>query len=948
MTLGGTVIVEGSESVQIVVDIPDVVLTASAALATNESFVTFSATLYGTAVEQVQLFQGSVGEGQPVGSPEEVVGTSHWFDFQVDDRFEDGGYAFYAVAYDANEHSLASDAGDGISDVVEVTVAMESPPEPVAAAGGGDTPESGGSTVGQDDGGSGAAASGPVKLFSLTADSTETVTNDMGPCFGVFVTFDADAVAAWSGEALDKLRVTFETPTSGPVTYTYNIRGDRDVSLTDTCANIDVGTTTVKVAVYGQSGAQLSTLESIDINALDGGFTLGAGSFTVAGDIGSVSPLSLVVEPPANLDASLHPKRVRLCHMGATNGNGDANEVCTDERQWQDGGVAFLLDPRDKPNGLYTYYALVDVVQDGRSGANRIYVASVKTAEIEVTIDLTGVSLEAASAQVSPITLAFDTRRDYTRAVLVDVTDEAADPVATDAVCENGICTLSVATEAGTTQHRYRMEVTAGGETWTSNVVAVAVQSSFIEVLVDGGACTLRGAIALTNSGGLAEATGCTSGVPSTSDPKFNYIALSTDLDVSDATLDVSDDDATVFPVITGRTYLFGKDYVAKIDKGDAYRRFLRIAPGAVVHIENVYFRQGEYGGYRAESFDGGCLYNEGDLELDRVTFFQCRASSSAGEARGGSVYSNGPRLSLSYVNFYYSKVESPLLAQGGALFVKGGELRLSNVVSGASTAKGDGGGVAMGGSIAVIDAEILDWKNIEISTSTVFDAKVQYGGGLYLSLGEVEKDYTLGSTTLYGATIAAWSDTFSMGGGLYLAIGAASHVDLVGFDVTASGIYYWPSILWALGGGAAFEGLGTVKIDKTSFFGGPGIWQQDYFKNGLNYYNDPIFGRVEGGAIYSGVGVLVLNNMFDSYVYNSSCIGPCEGDEIAAHGEVVVSGLTCYEGKVTDWSSTMISSGSGGPYALGVAEFKYYSNHGVVTGTPLDCYQLRLTTYSR
>jgi hypothetical protein len=185
----------------------------------------------------------------------------------------------------------------------------------------------------------------------------------------------------------------------------------------------------------------------------------------------------------------------------------------------------------------------------------------------------------------------------------------------------------------------------------------------------------------------------------------------------------------------------------------------------------------------------GGCIYSKGNVALDTAGAVGCRAVSNGGNARGGGIFTKG-KLTISHgyianneaIAFNHSGVD----ARGGGAFVEGDfqanySAVYENAVGISGTTGGRGGGLHLGGNVAInsslisqnyagdmaggvtITSSSPSALIANISNSTISGNSSEYIAGLYVNSGNVTiADSTIAFNTAVKGKIG--SESYSAG----------------------------------------------------------------------------------------------------------------------------------------------------------------------------------------
>ena len=508
----------------------------------------------------------------------------------------------------------------------------------------------------------------------------------------------------------------------------------------------------------------------------------------------SVVP-ALMLEVSAVRDAGSDPFRARLCFVLDERDD----EVCEDEKGFPQGEdtvvVTFASYPREKANGVYWYYARVDVASSDGS------VESHKTNSQRVEIELGGGRAydwitqcrndidECGFTMVIRDELPMD--GGYCR-------ERLSGSYCTDDDCADGddgywrncqrvafTKTPELVKIAVDTTGPLSITPTLGGGPLVDDMfelpsVTIMVWDYFLRFYVHEN-CTLADAInsvSLWGSGGMAD-TYCTPADDNDSRYSLsaNEIVVSSDVILGEE-----------LPELKGKVRLYSNGEnrysirnFARADGFRAEKSMLRIASGSVVTLENIVID-----GHGVATTDhGGCIFNEGDLTLNNVTVSQCRVEVAAGgsvEAGGGGIYSVGPSLTISQSWIEQNRVigfqsASGREIQGGGIFVRGGTLKIDRTtITGNWVLQSEAeNGISAGGGIAAVGVDDIDWTSVHITDNFVVATgprQLVYGGGAYVWPQYVwpEADVSLSAAdcTISGNSIVTGG--YGMGAGLYLA----------------------------------------------------------------------------------------------------------------------------------------------------------------------------------
>jgi hypothetical protein len=281
-----------------------------------------------------------------------------------------------------------------------------------------------------------------------------------------------------------------------------------------------------------------------------------------------------------------------------------------------------------------------------------------------------------------------------------------------------------------------------------------------------------------------------------------NTISLVAGATFTLSAVDNTSDGATGLPLIAAKDNLTltgnGDTLARSTTSGTPAFRLLDVAAGGALTLTNLTLQGGLAFGSGAAA-EGGAIYNQGTLLLNRVTVQNNTAQGSDGQyspgqfvgaqsAAGGGLYSRGA-LTLQSCTIQNNQVlggqgaSTPSGGQwggdglGGGLYVAAGTVSLSNVSLNSNTAQGGAGGNGLG-------SFNIDRGHFQGTPGG--NGGHGFGGGLYAAGGTV----SLGNTTVthntargggagsggHGASNGA--PGLGEGGGLYLDAAAAVCLD--------------------------------------------------------------------------------------------------------------------------------------------------------------------------
>lgn len=202
-------------------------------------------------------------------------------------------------------------------------------------------------------------------------------------------------------------------------------------------------------------------------------------------------------------------------------------------------------------------------------------------------------------------------------------------------------------------------------------------------------------------------------------------------------------------------------------------------------------------------STSGGCLFSNGDIELDGVAVSGCYALNfgTTYKAKGGGVYAHGAlTLNASSVSSSHA-ASGQTSALGGGVYA-GGKLTLGSASSLHDNSVSATGQSAFGGGAYAKTDAALTSATIASNDATSTDANA-HGGGLYV-LG----DLTMSLVTV-DSNHTATTNGGSRGGGLYVKGSAKASDSIIGNNSVVSQAFY-------SGGGGAYV-RGAFTLDRVS-----------------------------------------------------------------------------------------------------------------------------------
>ena len=278
--------------------------------------------------------------------------------------------------------------------------------------------------------------------------------------------------------------------------------------------------------------------------------------------------------------------------------------------------------------------------------------------------------------------------------------------------------------------------------------------------------CSLRGAIAVANSGDTIDI------------PAGTYtLSLGTELTIGKSlTLAGAGSGATIIQ--------------AAVSSADATFRVFNITNGNVVAISDVTIRHGKANG-SAPANSGGGIYNSGTLTLTNST-----VSGNSATSGGGAIFNNNAGT-LTLTN---STVSGNTAFYGGGIYNNAGILILTNSTVSGNSATDFGGGIFSDGGTLTLTSSTLSGNTaggagggiynelgtLTLTNSTVSGNRAAYGGGIS----------NQGTLALTNSTVSGNSAT-SSGGGIFnnnLGILTLTNSTVSGNSASsAGGISFWP-----------------------------------------------------------------------------------------------------------------------------------------------------------
>ena len=303
-----------------------------------------------------------------------------------------------------------------------------------------------------------------------------------------------------------------------------------------------------------------------------------------------------------------------------------------------------------------------------------------------------------------------------------------------------------------------------------SDILVTAVgagETRGMKIDVPSDACSLGDAIRFVNGDANRTNTPCTL-IPR--NDTLNEIALVQNVVLTKVD---NEDEVTGTPTIKGDVRIYAEDSYSI--SGGLVVRPLRVGEDANVWLDGLTIVNGR-ASLMAEG-GGGCIFNEGNLELTRTSVRTCLVLAADGEnAFGGAIYSKGGSLKLAE----FSNVADSLLQGKGGMRIAGGGIAIdggafdatdvgvsnNDILDNSAGANGEG----LGGGIWANCLTSLNWSNVFLMDNEVrLPSGDASGGGMALVAETCEP--IEGGVNLSGSWIStnrAVGKT-ALGGGLYL-----------------------------------------------------------------------------------------------------------------------------------------------------------------------------------